>query len=159
MLSCLLYYNSTYEERRNKNNKQLVQSRGAKNTYCERVADWTVTLNLTPTLKDDKGKCVNSNVCLNFILEWKITREASVGVSVKNVTVFSLTIFYSADDRLAQKISSQVYDYDYVGEYDAVWSVLTCSSISCTGDWLAQKCLCTYNHRIMQKRMMPCGAY
>ena len=69
------------------------------------MADWTVTvtvnvtvtvtltLNLTLTLNKEKGKCFDSNFCLNHILKWKIMCEASVGVLVKNVALFSRTIF------------------------------------------------------------------
>ena len=61
-----------------------------------------------------------------------MTCEASVGVSVKTVTVLSRTIFYGAGDRLAQKISSCVELEDYVETCNVVWGVLACSSIFVT---------------------------
>ena len=84
-------------------------------TYCGRVADWDVTLtktltkNLTVTLtltpKKIKGKCSDSNLCFNLILKWMMNCEASLGVSLKNVTVLSQIIFSCASDRLARKMS------------------------------------------------------
>ena len=82
------------------------------------MADWTITITVTVavtvtvtltvtlsvtlpvtlilTLNKDKGKYFDTNLCLNRIFKWKITCEASVDVSVKNVTVLYQTIFYCA---------------------------------------------------------------
>ena len=113
----------TCEERRNKNKKQLVYSRGGINSDCGQVVDWTatltLTLNLTLTIEKEKVKYFDSNVCLKLILKW--------------------TIFSGAGDRLAQKMSSSIELLDCLKAYYILWSVLICSSISCTGDRLARK--------------------
>ena len=75
--------------------------------------------NSIPNAKEEKGKFYDSDLFLNRILKW--------------------TIFYGAGNRLAQKTSSYVKSQYYVEAYDVLWSVLSCSNISCAGDRLAQK--------------------
>ena len=76
------------------------------------MADWTITLNLTLTLiltlKKENGEYFYLDLCLNHILKWTMICEASLGVTVKNVTVLSWTIFSCAGDRTARKVSSYV---------------------------------------------------
>ena len=72
------------------------------------MVDWTVTITLTLTLIKKKGKFFESNLCLNRMLKLTMTCEASVGVPVKTVAVFSRTIFSCAGDRIVQNISSYV---------------------------------------------------
>ena len=90
------------------------------------MADWTITITVTVTvtltvtlsvtlpvtliltLNKYKGKCFGMNLCLNRIFKWKITCEASVDVSVKNVAVLYQTIISCAGDRMARKMSSYV---------------------------------------------------
>ena len=72
------------------------------------MADWNVTITMTLTLNIKKGKCFESNLCLNRILKWTMTCEVNVGVSVNTVKVFTWTIFSCAGDWMAQKISSYV---------------------------------------------------
>ena len=66
------------------------------------MADWTITVNIIVnlTLKKVKGKCFDSNLCLNCTLKKTMACEASVGVSVKKVTVLYRTIFSCEGDRL-----------------------------------------------------------
>ena len=68
----------------------------------------TVTVTVTLTPNNEKRKVFDSNVCLNHILKWRMTCEASVGVSVNTVKVLSDTIFSCAGDRLSQFFSSYV---------------------------------------------------
>ena len=105
---CICWCDSTREEITNKNNKQLVYSRGVIYNYCIQVDDWTVTLTPTLTINNEKGKCFDSNVCLNSILKWTVTCEAIMGVAVKTVKLFSWTVFSGAGDSLAQGMSSYV---------------------------------------------------
>ena len=72
------------------------------------TATVTVTVTLILTLNKEKGKYFDSDLCLNRSLNWTLACEASVGVSVKNVTVLSQTIFSCAGDIIAQKMSSYV---------------------------------------------------
>ena len=66
----------------------------------------TIFLNLT--LKKVKWKCLDSKFCLNRFLKWEMTCEASVGVSVKTVTVLSWTILFCVGDRMTLKMSFYV---------------------------------------------------
>ena len=76
-------------------------------TYCGRVAAWTVTLTLTLTLKNEKGKCFDSNFCSIRILKYTMTCEASEDVSVKTVTVLTQKI-YLAQEKNGKNIFSYV---------------------------------------------------
>ena len=53
----------------------------------------TITITVRLTLNNEKGKCLDSNLCLNRFLKWEMTCEASVGVSVKTVICFYSTTF------------------------------------------------------------------
>ena len=72
------------------------------------MANWKLTLTLTLTLKKVKGECFETNLCLNIIFKWTMTFEVIMGVSVKNETFLSRTIFSCAGDRLARKFSSYI---------------------------------------------------
>ena len=67
------------------------------------MADSTVTITLTV-----ERECYDSNMCLNRILKWTVTCDASVGVVGNTVTFFSQMIFSFAGDRLARKQSLYV---------------------------------------------------